>query len=54
MKVLTEEHEKVEIHLKAIKEICEDMRKEGLGDDDFEYLYLTNKLIPAIIRIFKP
>ena len=53
MKNLEEEHDKVEVHLKAIKQICVDMREEGLGGDDFEYLYLTNKLIPAITRIFK-
>lgn len=54
MKFITEEHEKLEVQLKTIKEICVGMRKEGLGGDDFEYLYLTNKLIPAITRIFKP
>jgi len=52
MKSLEEEHEKVVEHLKNIKGICAEMREEGLGGDDFEYLYLKTRLIPTVTEIF--
>ena len=54
MKSLEAEHAQVVVHLKAIKKIAEEMRDEGLGGDDFEGLYLQNKLVPVIREIFKP
>lgn len=53
MKNLETEHKDAIKHLKNIKQICVGMREEGLGGDDFEYLYLTNRLIPAITEIFE-
>lgn len=54
MKNLELEHARIVEHLSNIKTMCIDMREEGLGGDDFEYLYLSARLIPAIKRIFEP
>jgi hypothetical protein len=47
------EHEKVVEHLQNIKNEINEMGEEGLGGPDFEGLYLLNKLIPVIEKIFR-
>jgi len=52
MKRIEEEHLKIVSALKEIKSSIEEMRETGLGGDDFEGMYLHNRLIPTIIEIF--
>lgn len=51
MKNLETVHRKLEENLLEIRQVCDDMRQAGLGGDDFASLYVTNRLLPSIVRI---
>lgn len=51
MKSLEEAHTEIEVSLKKIRAIIDDMTDQGLGTD-LRYTYLSNRLIPSITKIF--